>query len=90
MIVNIGHHFCLPAHVFRLLVLEDFQICYCFPSCFSFVLSDPITRGPAYRAHSQPSGQAQWPDPILTLSAVASWVAREAADGVQRKKERQP
>lgn len=74
MFVTVGHHFC-PAVVLRLVILEDFQICHCFLSCTGFVLGDPITRRPAYRAHGQPYGQAQWPNPLLSLSAIASWVA---------------
>lgn len=74
VIVSVGHQFCRPALVFRRLVLEDFQICHCFPSCIGFVLSDPITRRPAYWAQGQPSGRAQWSKLVLALSAKASWV----------------
>lgn len=86
MIVDVGHHFCL-AVVFGVVALEDIQICHCFPSCIGFAPGDPITRRPAHRAHGQPSGQAQWPNPVLPLSAIASWVAVKLQMDCREKKE---
>lgn len=43
-------------------------IFHCFPSCIGSIHSDPI----ASRARLLGSRPAQWPNPILALSAVAS------------------